>query len=100
MLSKINTANVSSELKAKLAGMVSTASAVDSVLMESLKATIDQEAENQIDQIAGLEMQTELDKYEKEMAEVGAGVDDFVSEMNKKADQIDLESVRNTIAGV
>lgn len=99
LLEKINKAAVSPELKTVLANMVNEAPVVDQTLMDKIAAAIDAEASNLIEEIANTELETQTDKYGKEMQEVDKDVSNFSTELNKKADEIDLADARSKVAG-
>lgn len=99
LLGKIDKANITADLKAHLIVMVNAASVVDKNLLTALATSIDAEAENLIDQIAGMELQTEVDKYQTEMSSVGDQVNEFQKDLNKKADEVDLAEARTVIQG-
>ncbi len=94
LLDKINKAEITPELKTELVAMVNLAKVVDKSLIDSIVAEIDAEAENLIEEIANSELQVETQKYSQKMDDVKKDVDEFTSELNKKADQIDLEDAR------
>lgn len=94
LLDKINKAEITPELKTELVEMVNSAQAVDKNLIDTIVAEIDAEAENLIEEIANSELQVETQKYSQKMDDVKKDVDEFTSELNKKADEIDLEDAR------
>jgi hypothetical protein len=98
LLDKINKASITPELKAQLVDMVNAAQTVDQVLLNKIGEAIDAEAENLIEEIANTELQVETNKYNQEMDGVEQDVSDFTSELNKKADEIDLAAVRKSVA--
>src|SRR3989338_688211 len=91
LLEKVNSANITPELKAGLLTMVNAASAVDQGLLDKINAAIDEEAGNLIEEIANVELGVQADKYDKEMQAVGKDVDKFVKDLNQKADEVDLQ---------
>lgn len=98
LLEKIRNSKITPELKSQLEATVNAASAVDQGLISQISQAIDAEAEGLIEEIANAELQVETDKYNQQIQAVGDQVDDFVKQVNQKADQIDLEEARKKVA--
>ena len=95
---KISSASINKELKTKLLEMVNSAQEITPELITALKAAISQSAEEQIDQIAALEVEDAINKYQQDLIKLNEQIDQFGKELNSQAEKIDLDEARKKVS--